>query len=354
MAVACLAIGSAASAATPTHKVRMYWNFGEIEVELYGADTPRHVANFLRYAADDLYDDTFVHRVQSGSARFVQGGGFTVPDPFLVQNLVTSPLPSYAPIANEFDPLGDLSNTAGSLAAARTGDPDSATNQWFFNVTDNVGFDGGPYTVFGQITTGFDEWFNQVPYLTQLQTLNAAFTGQYEATTPFAYVNSIEAYVPIVLGETVEIPLIAGDFNLDGYVDAADELVWQAGQGDLYGESPPATLNLTADADGDADVDADDRAVWQANLGQGASPTIVAGDYNRDGLVTEADYLWWETLAGSTTALHADGNRDGVVDLADYTIWRDAWPAATSLAVPEPTAGVLLLGLTWSLSRCRR
>lgn len=334
--------GSRVDAATVTHKVRMYWNFGEIEVELYGADTPRHVANFLRYTDAGYYDDTFVHRVQAGAARFVQGGGFFLPDSVAAPELVNYPVPSFAEIDNEFDIANGLSNTPGSLAAARSSDPDSATNQWFFNVTDNqFGFDAGPYTVFGDITAGFD-WFSQVPYLTQLQQINNSYAGSYESTTPFAFVDGV-GYVPIVLNKTVEIPLIAGDFNLDGYVDASDELVWQAGQGDFYGQNPTPTVNLTADADGDGDVDSDDRAVWQANLGQGTPSVHVAGDFNRDGVVTEADYYWWQTTLGSQTSLYADGNADGVVDVADYTVWRDNFTVSPSLAVPEPSGTLLMV-----------
>ncbi|TWT43221.1 peptidylprolyl isomerase [Botrimarina hoheduenensis] len=316
-----------APAATPTHKVRMYWNYGAIEVELYGNDSPRHVANFFRYVNDGLFDDTYVHRVQSGSARFVQGGGFRLPDPLFVQNLLNDPVPDFPMIENEFNASNGLSNTPGSLAAARSTSPDSATSQWFFNVTNNAaGFDPGPYTVYGQITAGFD-WFSAVPYQNQLQVSFPQYAGTYLATMPL-----VNGQFPVVLAEVVEISLQAGDFNLDGIVNAADELVWQAGQGS-YG-----VADLRADADGDRDVDADDRLIWQANVGQGTLLPQVAGDFNQDGIVTQADYLWWRTTYSSTTSLDADGNQDGLIDTADYTVWRDAWLASSALAVPEPAS----------------
>lgn len=323
-----------ADAATATHKVRMYWNYGPIEVELYGTDSPRHVANFMLYADSGRYDNTFVHRVEAGAAKFVQGGGFTVPASPTINNLVSQPVAPFKQIKNEFNVSNGLSNTPGSLAAARTASLDSATAQWFFNVTNNAGgFDPGPYTVYGQITDGFD-WFSQVPYVNQLQDSYPQKAGTYEATTPL-----VNGTTLITLYETVEISLQPGDFNNDGIVNQADRDVWQA--------ASVSQNNLAADADGDSNVDEDDLAIWQANLGEGVLRSQLPGDYNRDGQVSTADFLWWQTLYGSTITRDADGNGDGVVNTADFTIWRDAMAAAgTAVSIPEATSKALMaLGL---------
>ncbi len=319
-----------ASAATPTHKVRMYWNYGPIEVELYGADSPRHVANFMLYVDSNRYDNTFVHRVEAGAAKFVQGGGFTVPAAPTINNLVSQPVTPFKQIKNEFNASNGLSNTPGSLAAARTAHPDSATAQWFFNVTNNAGgFDPGPYTIYGQITEGFD-WFSQVPYVNQLQDTYPQKAGSYESTTPL-----VNGTTLVTLYETIEISLQPGDFNNDGIVNQADRDVWES-----------ASINqdnLAADADGDSNVDEDDLAIWQANLGQGVLRSQLPGDYNRDGDISNADFLWWQTLYGSTLTLDADGNGDGVVNAADYTVWRDSMAAAgQAVTIPEPTSAAIV------------
>jgi hypothetical protein len=98
---------------------------------------------------------------------------------------------------------------------------------------------------------------------------------------------------------------------------------------------------------------------------------VVAGDYNHNGTVDQADYTVWRKTLGSTTSLDADGNINGVVDAADFAIWRGNFgkslPGAgssvgggqslglLSTAVPEPTAGALIwLACSAFLLRARR
>ncbi|RYZ02001.1 MAG: peptidyl-prolyl cis-trans isomerase, partial [Comamonadaceae bacterium] len=109
---------------------------------------PRTVENFLQYVRDKHYDGTVFHRVIDGF--MVQGGGFT---PDLQQK------PTRAPIALETRP--ELRNTRGTLAMARTGNPNSATSQFFINVVDNRNLDapnpdGYGYAVFGRVVEGLD------------------------------------------------------------------------------------------------------------------------------------------------------------------------------------------------------
>lgn len=352
-ALALALVAGPARAQEATHKVRMYWNFGSIGVELYGNETPRHVANFFLYADRDDYDGSFVHRTRAGAARFIQGGGFYVPANVGPDNLTSDPIESDRFVINEFDASSGLSNTPHSLAAARTGDPDSATNQWFFNVTDNAtAFDSGPYTVFGEVTDGWD-WFQSVPNQYLLQDLFSETMGSYASTTPLVNVGTETdpSWTLVVLAEVTRAPLVPGDFNLDGLVDAADEDVWAAAEGsNLWEQTSGDVFDLTPDANGDAVVDMADHAIWEENVGEGALTPQVAGDYNGDGQVTIADYGFWHATYGQGTTLFADGNEDGMVDMADYTIWRDAFAAAGGqvaggVAVPEPASGALCASL---------
>src|SRR5262245_20131794 len=107
----------------PTTPVVMTTSLGTIKLDLDGATAPISVANFLSYVDDQFYDGTIFHRVMNDF--MIQGGGF---EPGLRQK------PTKAPIKNE-SPNG-LSNTRGTIAMARTSDPDSATAQFYINVVD--------------------------------------------------------------------------------------------------------------------------------------------------------------------------------------------------------------------------
>ena len=141
--------GTLSAATNP--KVKMVTSKGDIVIELYADKAPVTVENFLRYVNDSAYDGTIFHRVIKGFMN--QGGGFT-PD------LQKRPA-KYPPIKNEAD--NGLKNKRGSIAMARTSDPNSATNQFFINTADNDFLDhksksmqGWGYAVFGQVTEGMD------------------------------------------------------------------------------------------------------------------------------------------------------------------------------------------------------
>jgi len=116
---------------------------GDIQVTLYDDTAPVTVANFLSYVNNGDYDNTFFHRSVVGF--ILQGGGFEV-----ITNVITQ-IPQMDPIANEFG----ASNIRGTLAMAKlSGDPDSATSQWFINLADNstnLDNQNGGFTVFGQV-----------------------------------------------------------------------------------------------------------------------------------------------------------------------------------------------------------
>lgn len=123
---------------------------GNFELELYPDKAPKSVANFLEYVNNGFYNGTIFHRVIDGF--MIQGGGFT-PD---FERKTTN-----APIINEAD--NGLKNQRGTVAMARTMDPNSATAQFFINVVDNDFLDhtsktprGWGYAVFGKVVKGMD------------------------------------------------------------------------------------------------------------------------------------------------------------------------------------------------------
>ena len=132
----------------PAPHVALKTNMGEIVLELNQEKAPKSVANFLQYVNSGFYKGTVFHRVIDGF--MIQGGGF---DKNMKQK-TTKPA-----IQNEAK--NGLQNVTYSIAMARTGDPHSATSQFFINVSDNgaldyPGRDGFGYTVFGKVVSGMD------------------------------------------------------------------------------------------------------------------------------------------------------------------------------------------------------
>jgi peptidyl-prolyl cis-trans isomerase A (cyclophilin A) len=130
-------------------KVRLATTQGDVVLELDAAKAPKTVANFLAYVKAGHYDGLIFHRVIP--TFMVQTGGYK-PD--------LSEKTTRAPIALES--RTGLSNVRGSIAMARTGNPDSATSQFFINVVDNLFLDqpnardGNGYAVFGKVVEGME------------------------------------------------------------------------------------------------------------------------------------------------------------------------------------------------------
>jgi len=135
---------------TKTMKISMKTSLGTVIMELYPEKAPITVKNFVQYVESGHFNGTIFHRVIPGF--MVQGGGF---EPGMKQKDMGKP------IKNEAD--NGLINEAGTIAMARTPDPDSATAQFFVNLKDNTFLNfsaptaqGWGYCVFGKVTEGMD------------------------------------------------------------------------------------------------------------------------------------------------------------------------------------------------------
>ena len=153
-AIALVAMFSVATSALAQEspRVKFATSAGDFVVELYPDKAPKTVENFLQYVKDKHYDGTIFHRVIENF--MVQGGGYTA---------------NYAekrtrmPVVHEGREAlakGGPRNVVGTLAMARTNDPQSATAQFFLNVKDNSFLDPSAqsygYTVFGKIASGME------------------------------------------------------------------------------------------------------------------------------------------------------------------------------------------------------
>jgi peptidyl-prolyl cis-trans isomerase A (cyclophilin A)/peptidyl-prolyl cis-trans isomerase B (cyclophilin B) len=135
-----------ATAAAP--RVLVKTSLGDMTIEVYPDKAPKSVENFLAYVKSGFYDGTLFHRVIDNF--MVQGGGFT-------KDLRQKPTRAAIPIESK----NGLSNLRGTVAMARTADPNSATAQFFINVVDNprldYASDASPgYTVFGKVVSGLE------------------------------------------------------------------------------------------------------------------------------------------------------------------------------------------------------
>ena len=147
---AALAMGTAGTAALAqgAAQVKFQTSLGDFTVEVYADKAPKTVENFLQYVKDKQYDGTIFHRVIGNF--MVQGGGMT---PDLKEKPTRAPIPLEA--------KNGLKNDRGTIAMARTGNPNSATAQFYINVVNNDGLnapspDGYGYAVFGKVVSGME------------------------------------------------------------------------------------------------------------------------------------------------------------------------------------------------------
>lgn len=147
MALLLALVSSLPACSEDNPKVLLQTDLGDITVEIFLDEAPITAENFLTYVEDGFYNGTIFHRVIAGF--MVQGGGYTFD--FVEKE-------TRDPIKNEAS--NSLQNTVGTLAMARTQDPDSASAQFFINLIHNTNLDytedNPGYAVFGQVIEGMD------------------------------------------------------------------------------------------------------------------------------------------------------------------------------------------------------
>ena len=248
----CLTIAAAILLGTRAEATVVRFNsvLGNIDVRLYNTATPLSTANFLNYANGGDWVDTFIHRSVPGFV--VQGGGFTFPTG------ATNPqnVPQDPAVLNE----PGISNLRGTIAMAKLGgDPNSATNQWFFNLADNsanLDAQNGGFTVFGRVVgTGL----SVADAIAALPRVNAG--SPFDTLPVRNYSGGTITKANLVTFNTIlPLNIPAGDYNVDGKVDGADLAVWKADLG--------STVKAEADGNGDGVVNGADYLIWQRTFGQ--------------------------------------------------------------------------------------
>jgi peptidyl-prolyl cis-trans isomerase A (cyclophilin A) len=199
-----------------------------IEVNLFDTTTPATVANFLTYVNDGAYTNSIIHRAPADFV--IQGGGFTFNGNWPLEALATN-----ATVINE--PV--YSNVAGTIAMAKqANDKNSATNQWFFNLTDNstnLDRQNGGFTAFGQVINGIEV----------LQQINTAKRCDYNSFTDIPMVFSDEQSCSDMITAGIENFIVIEQVTIIDSSEATDNNL-----------NP--TLTKFPDSDGDGVMDVDD------------------------------------------------------------------------------------------------
>jgi cyclophilin family peptidyl-prolyl cis-trans isomerase len=273
--------------------LRMQTDLGGVDIELFDTQAPLTVGNFLKYVNRGDYDGTFIHRSVPGFV--VQGGGYIFnPDNGNFIGGGTSHIPVDPPVVNEPDPV-NRPNVRGTLAMAKTSDPDSATSEWFFNLADNASLDNpnnsGGYTVFGKVLG--DGMLAIDAIAAQLRCINLV---------PF----------PFLCGSFPEVPFIGYD-----------------GSAAIQPENLDIVNNIGYDIDGDGAIDSLENAA--PNSGDGNNDSIQdSTQVNVASFPDSADdYVVIETPAavaihsldilGTTFALANPPAFSGLSDVLDFS-----------------------------------
>ena len=260
---------------------------GVTEVLLFdqtGEGAPETVANFVNYVEDNDYASSVVHRSVPGF--IVQGGGFAVPPELNFQpNLdAIEEIPADPAVVNEFSP--SRSNTRGTIAMAKLGnDPNSATNQWFFNLNDNSGnldAQNEGFTVFGEVLTPED--LAAIDAIAQLQTSDAS--------------RSFSQPAPQFAGAFTDVPVIIEDPENASFVGINNVTLLQEPELEFTVEnSNPELVDATIN-DGELVLDYADDARGIARIT--VSATDLQGDTVEDRFIVAVEDTQPISLEGST------------------------------------------------------
>lgn len=297
-------LSSALAAHQNTPKVVIETNFGEIAIELFDNDAPITVENFLQYVNSGFYDDLLFHRIMKSF--MIQGGGF-----YLEGNFIYPREPN-EPIINES--YNNLSNVRGTIAMARTSDPNSATSQFYINHVDNPfldrnnAADGYGYCVFGRVLTGMD-------------IVDAI------AQTPVVYIDPSFTHFPWPTIVEISQASVArpgywleADLDNNGIANFRDFAILALNWQQTAAQQP-------GDLDDDGTVDSNDLVMFAYDWLQTTTwYPITQTDLNTDSIVNLRDFAIiaadWSKTGNDLTG---DLNGSRTVNLKDLKLLADVW-----------------------------
>ncbi len=264
-------------------------NYGSFQIQTLPSAAPHTVANFLSYVDGNDYTDAVFHRSVPGFVE--QTGGYT-------SSLATfggstsqfTPIVTHSPIALEYN----VPNTRGTVAMARTSDPNSATNQWFVNLADNsqglsLNSPSGGYAVFGQVLGNGMNVLDQIAALPTTNVDNGTFSQ-----LPLGP-NSQLVQISSITVDSID-GAVFSDTNANGQLDA--------------GEPPLAGRRVFVDVDGTGTLDSNNPSTTTDANGNFSFTGIAPGTYTVHEVVPSSGTL---TTAVQTVTVAADQTASGVI-----------------------------------------
>lgn len=292
--------------------VRFDTNHGTVTVSLFDRAVPTAVGNFLSYVDAGAYNDNLFHRsVNATTFDIIQSGSFAV------NGAALNTRPTQPPINN----APGIANDRGTLAYARSSNPNSATSGWYFNVQDSPGLDdlngtGGGYTVFGRATAAslpvLDRLFAFPTVATSFLVDGVSSSGPF-STVPTSDGNQPNGSNLIIVQRIVRIPALT--YTLNSNSDPAVATATLMG-----GE-----LTLTPLASGAADIDVTATDI-DGNTTSGTIPIVVLENFTH-----------WSSLHANGEAPGSDNEPDGATTLLEYAL--DGSPTISDAPSFLPTGG---------------
>ena len=296
-------------------KVVLETNFGDIVIELFPDDAPITVDNFLGYVNIGFYDGLLFHRVIEDF--MIQGGGYYLEDFYIYPRIPDEP------IINES--YNGLSNVRGTIAMARSEDPNSATSQFYINHVDNLfldrenASDGLGYCVFGKVIRGMDV----VDAIAQTPTIYVS-----PAFANFPYNPTVDIYIAST--RPCELSYCS-DINYDGKVNFNDFTIFASHWLDNHCNSSNDFCQ-GADLDYSGSFDMADFGIFSDNWLVPVGFEPEASDITGDGDINFEDFAvfashWLETGCNLENNFCgcADINRSSRVDYFDFSLFSRNW-----------------------------
>ncbi|HEX3725698.1 MAG TPA: peptidylprolyl isomerase [Pirellulales bacterium] len=263
--LATVQAGSTFATTVPTSTLLTFsTNMGSFQVDLFDQVVGATVNNFLGYVNSNAYQNTLVHRSVNATTEgigVVQGGGYIVNSQSGTLTHIATPTTTNLQY--------DLNNSVGTIAMARTSDPNSASSEWFINTVDNSSSlgaaNGGGYAVFGQVMAGGMSIVNSIYALPKSTVqgfpdfpLRNWSTGQAVGQANYVFTNNITV---VKSHPAFENPNTPNDVNNDGVLSPADALQVINNLVTGHGPHTAAQVGLTyeyIDTNGDGTISASD------------------------------------------------------------------------------------------------
>lgn len=312
-AILCATIAGYADAQNPI--VMVETNLGKIAIELYPQAAPVTVDNFLFYVRSGFYDELLFHRAISGF--MIQGGGFYLNGYTIIFK------PATAAIVNES--YNHLSNLRGTIAMARTDQPDSATSQFFINHVDNLHLDRNDpankagYCVFGRVIAGMDV----VDAIAQVQTCYVSVALADFPCNP-----------PVIMSQVYVLP---SEFSYGSDLAAGSGITFSdfAAFASKWLDDDCRSANAFcdgADLDYRGNVDIADLDLFMDHWNRQAGYEAQLSDFSGDQTINLADLAsmaaGWLSADCSEANQYCGGtdiNHSGTCNLADFALFSANW-----------------------------